>query len=52
MQNVTKARLLEQSSFWHFTSYLKIKNRLGRVSSSHFLENVLIKGFNIFFQNF
>ena len=33
--------------FWYFTSYLKLKYRLGRVSPSHFLQNFSIKAVNI-----
>ena len=43
LQELIKFRLSGQYLFWHFSRCLKMKNHLGRVSPSHFLQNVLIE---------
>ena len=50
LQKPIKFILKGKSLFWNFSSCLKMKNHLGRVSPSHFLQNVLIETLNVCFK--
>ena len=52
LQKPIKLELSGYYSFCHFSSCLKMKNQLGTVSSSHFLQNVLIETSSVCFKHF
>ena len=52
LKKLIKFRLSGCYSFWHFSSCLKIKNHLGGVSLSHFLQDFVIETSNGCFRNF
>ena len=59
MQKLIKFRLSGEYSFWdfssflwHFSSFLKMKNHMKKVSPFHSLQNVLIETSNVCFKSF
>ena len=52
LQKHVKSRLPGYYSLWNFSICLKTKNRLGRVSPSHFLQNFLKEISKICIKNF
>ena len=52
LQKLIKFILSGKYSFWYFSSCLQMKDHLGRVFPSHFLQNVLTETSNIFLKNF
>ena len=51
LEKAVKFRLSGYYSFWNFSNSWRMENHLRRVSSSHFLESILIETSNVLFLN-